>query len=147
MKTTPTWYLPVTILALLWNLLGCAAYLSDVMLTPEDVARLSAAQQALYAARAPWTVAATAIAVWGGALGSLGLILRRRWAMPLLIASLVGLTVQDVGLFLLSGVPGQAGTVAMVLQGLVLLIAIGLVLLAGKAAANGWIAPRAMRQG
>jgi hypothetical protein len=147
MKTTPTWYLPITILALLWNLLGCAAYLHDVMLTPEDVARLSAAQQALYAARAPWAVAATAIAVWGGALGCLGLILRRRWAMPLLIASLAGLTIQDVGLFLLSGVPGRAGTVAMVLQGLVLLIAIGLVLLARKAAASGWIAPRAVRQG
>ncbi len=140
MKATPKWYLPIAILALLWNLLGCAAYLSDVMLTPEDVARMSAAQQALYAARPAWAVAATAIAVWGGAAGCIALIWRKRWAMPLLIASLVGLVVQDVGLFVLSGAAKQAGPVALVLQGLVLLIAIGLVFLARKASSRGWIA-------
>lgn len=40
MTATPRWYLPVTILALLWNLFGCFAYLSDVMLKPEDVAQM-----------------------------------------------------------------------------------------------------------
>jgi len=62
MTSPPKWYLPVTIFALLWNLLGCIAYLSDVMLTPEDVARMSVAQQSLYASRSAWAVAATAIA-------------------------------------------------------------------------------------
>ena len=62
-EQAPKWFLPVAIAALLWNLLGCAAYLSNVMLTPEAVARMSAAQQAMYAARPAWSVAATAIAV------------------------------------------------------------------------------------
>ncbi len=141
MSPVPKWYLPITILALLWNLMGCAAYLSDVMLTPEDIARMPAAQQALYAARPAWAVAATAIAVWGGAAGCIGLIWRKRWAMPLLIASLLGVIAQDIGLFALSGVALQGATVVMVLQGLVLLVAIGLVLLARKASARGWIAP------
>jgi hypothetical protein len=140
MNATPKWFLPVAMLALLWNLLGCAAYLSDVMRTPEDVARMTPAQQALYAARPAWGVAATAIAVWGGAAGCIGLILRKRWATPLLIASLAGVVVQDVGLFVLSDAAAQAGSVAVVLQGLVLLIAIGLVLLARTASARGWIA-------
>jgi hypothetical protein len=60
MEQAPKWFGPVASAALLWNLLGCAAYLSDVMLTPEDVATMSAAQQALYAARPAWSVAATA---------------------------------------------------------------------------------------
>ena len=119
---------------------GCAAYLSDVMVTPDDVARMSAEQQALYAARPAWAVAATAIAVWGGAAGCLGLILRKRWAVPLLIASLAGVIVQDLALFLLTGAAAQAGMVAMLLQGIVLLVAIGLVLLARKAATRGWLA-------
>ena len=140
MSALPRWYLPVTIVALLWNLLGCAAYLSDVMVTPDDVARMSAEQQALYAARPAWAVAATAIAVWGGAAGCLGLILRKRWAVPLLIASLAGVIVQDLSLFLLTNAAAQAGAVAMLLQGIVLLVAIGLVLLARKAAARGWLA-------
>ncbi len=139
MNVTPKWYLPVAIAALLWNLLGCAAYISDVTLKPDDIAKMSAAQQALYASRPGWAVAATAIAVWGGAAGCIGLILRKRWATPLLVASLAGVIAQDVGLFLLSGLGGNAGVAAYVLQGLVLLVAIGLVVLARKASARAWL--------
>ena len=139
MQSTPKWYLPVTILALLWNLLGCAAYLSDVMLKPEDVAQMSAAQQALYASRTGWAVSATAIAVWGGAAGCIGLIWRKRWSIPLLILSLVGLIVQDAGLLLATTDALKAEPLTLVLQGLVLLIAIGLVFLGRKASAQQWI--------
>jgi len=137
MEKAPKWYLPVSILALLWNLLGCAAYLSDVMLTPEDIAAMDAAQRALYESRPAWAVAATAVAVWGGAAGSLGLILRKRWASLLLELSLAGVIVQDIGLFLLSGV--NPGTAVLAMQGVVLLIAIGLVVLSRKAIARRWI--------
>jgi hypothetical protein len=139
MNATPKWYLPVAIVALLWNLIGCAAYLHDVMLTAEDIAMLPADQQALYAARPSWSVAATAVAVWAGALGCLGLVLRRRWATPLLIASLGGVIVQDVSLFAMSS-QAAIPPAAYALQGLVLVIAIGLVLLARKASARGWLA-------
>ena len=137
MEQPPKWYMPTAIAALLWNLLGCGAYLRDVMLAPEDIARMTAAQQALYASRPAWSVAATAIAVWGGAAGCFGLIVRKSWATPLLIASLGGVIVQDAALFLMSGVAAEP--VAVVLQGLVLLVAVGLVLLARKAASHGWI--------
>jgi hypothetical protein len=131
--------MPVAVVALLWNLAGCAAYLSDVMLTPDDIARMSAEQQALYASRPAWAVAATAVAVWGGAAGSLALILRRRSAIWLLMASLVGVIVQDFGLFVLAGGTSLAGPAAMAIQGVVLLIAVALVLLARKAAARNWL--------
>ena len=107
MTVRPKWFLPVSILALVWNLMGCAAYLSDAMLTAEDIAAMDATQQALYNSRPAWAVAATAVAVWGGAAGSLALILRKRWAQPLLIASLLGVIVQDIGLFVLSTLQGQ----------------------------------------
>jgi len=139
MTATPKWYLPTAILALAWNLLGCFAYLKDAMLTPEDLAHLSAAQQALYAARPALFVGAYAIAVWGGAAGCIGLIWRRRWARPLLIASLAALVVQDATLMLLSRTVAPAAPAALVLQSLVLLVAIGLVVLARQASARGWI--------
>ena len=140
MVRAPAWFMPVAIVALLWNLLGCFAFASDLMLTPADVAKMSAEQQALYAARPAWAVAATAVAVIGGALGCIGLILRKRWALPLFVLSLVGVIAQDIGLFVLTDGAKLAGTVAVVLQGVVLLVAIGLVLLARKAIRNGWIA-------
>ena len=139
MTPTPKWYMPVAILALLWNLIGCAAYLSDVMMTPEAVSQLPADQQALYAARPAWAVAAYAIAVWGGALGSLGLVLKKRWASPLLMASVAGLVVQDLALFVFSPAAGAVSPVAYVLQGMVFVIALALVRLAGTGSARGWL--------
>jgi uncharacterized membrane protein YtjA (UPF0391 family) len=139
MEAAPKWFRPVAIAALLWNLLGCLAWVADRMVTADDVAKMSAAQQAMYAARPAWAVAATAIAVWGGAAGSLGLILGKRWANPLLVLSLIGVILQDVGLFGMTNAASTAGTAAIVLTVLVVVICIALVLLGRKAQANGWL--------
>jgi len=109
-----------------------------IPLTPEDIAAMDQTQQALYNSRPAWAVAATALAVWAGAAGCIGLILRKSWSLPLLLVSLAGVAVQDIGLFVLSGV--DAGPAVMGMQGVVLLIAIGLVVLARKAIARRWIA-------
>ena len=82
---------------------------------------------------------ATALAVWCGALGCVALLLRKRWAVPLFLVSLLGVIGQDVWLFGMSGSVAQAGGVAFVLQGLVLVVAIALLLLARNAAARRWI--------
>lgn len=139
MHKRPGWFLPVAIVAVLWNLLGCFAYLADVTLSPEDIAKMSAAQQALYHSRPAWAIAATATAVWGGAAGCVGLIIGKRWAYPLLVASLAGVIVQDIGLFLLGDVAAAIDATAMVLQGVVLIVAVALVWLARKAIARVWI--------
>ena len=140
MTPTPRWFRPLAITALLWNLLGCAAYIADVRLTPDDIARLSAAQQAMYAARPAWAVGATATAVWFGALGCAGLVTARRWAYPLLLISLLGVVVQDVALFGIVHAASLGGPVPVILQGVVLAIAVGLVALARRASARGWLA-------
>jgi hypothetical protein len=83
-------------------------------------------------------VAASFVAVVGGTLGCLALLLRKRWAVPVLVASFVGVVLQDIGLVM------QAGTsaipqAAFILQGLVLVIAVALVDLARRAVAKGWL--------
>jgi hypothetical protein len=135
----PKWFSAVAIVALLWNLMGCAAYLMDVRMSPEDVLKLSAAQQQLYASRTLWAVSATAIAVWMGALGCVGLLLRKAWAFPVLLLSLVGVIVQDFGLFVLTDAAKIAGPVVFVLQGLVLVIAIALVWWARRGVTRAWL--------
>ncbi|MFZ2490844.1 MAG: hypothetical protein WA208_05115 [Thermoanaerobaculia bacterium] len=139
MTQPPKWFRVVAILALLWNLIGCAAYLSDVMMTPEAAAKLSAAQQELYNSRPSWAVAATATAVWLGALGSFGLIVRKRWATILLAVSLLGVLVQNYWLFLASPAASVTGPAAMAIQGVVLIISIALVALSLRAAKRGWL--------
>lgn len=139
MSQTPKWFTVVAIVALLWNVLGCIAFVLDMRLTPEDVAKLSEAQRALYAARPAWSVAATAVAVFGGALGCIGLLVRRRWAFALLLLSLLGIIVQDVELFVLSNGAVLAGVGAIVLQAMVLLVGVLLVLLSRKAIDRAWL--------
>jgi hypothetical protein len=140
MNKVPKWFTAITIVALLWNLLGCLAFFADLQLSPQDVAKLSPAQQALYNARPGWAVAATALAVFGGAIGCVGLLLRKKWAFTLFCLSLVGILVQDFGLFILVNGATLAGSVAVILQLFVLAIAIGLVFLSRLAIARGWLA-------
>jgi hypothetical protein len=72
--------------------------------------------------------------------------LRKRWAILRLLASFGGVILQDLELFVLSDAAKQAGPRRMVMQGLVLLVAIGLMLLGRRAAARGWIGPPAASQ-
>lgn len=139
MTATPRWLKPVGIVALIWNLIGCAAFIMDLRLTPEDIAKLSAAQQAMYAARPAWSVAATGIAVCAGALGCVGLIIGKRWAYPLLVLSLLGVVLQDISFFGMSAAMSQAGSTAVILQCVVLLVALALAVLASKATRSGWL--------
>jgi hypothetical protein len=131
MTSVPKWFVPVAVLALLWNLLGGVAIAMDAMPMPAD-------RQLLYAAVPWWMPIGSVLAVAAGALGSLGLVLKRRWARNVLLLSLIGVVVQDIGFVQVSRVaPLEFGAVAM--QALVLLVALALVLLARSAAANGWL--------
>ena len=138
MNAAPKWFMPVAVLALLWNLLGCFMIFQDATMTPEAVAQLPADMQAVHAARETWMVIGSIVAVAAGALGCLGLVLKRRWATPLLILSVLGLVAQDLGFLLISrGTPIPSA--GWIMQGLVFVIAVLLVLMARKAARNGWL--------
>ena len=139
MTQAPKWFRVTAIVALLWNILGCLAFVADLQLKPEDIAKLPEAQQALYASRPAWSVAATAVAVFGGALGCIGLILKRKWAFVLLLLSLLGILGQDIAMFVLANAAEAAGAFAVVLQSVVLIVGVWLVLLSRKAMASGWI--------
>jgi len=134
----PKWFKPVVVVALLWNLMGCLAYLADVMVSPEAIAKMSAAEQALRAARPAWSVGATAIGVWFGAAGCVALLLRKSATM-LLVVSLLGVIVQDISLAMIASQLAALGTAPLILQGLVLLVCVGLVQLARTAETQGWI--------
>ena len=138
MSVSPKWFTPVAILALLWNLLGASAYLMDVTMSPEAVAKLGDAERAMYASRPGWFVVAYASAVWFGVAGSLGLLARKRWTTLLFVLSLLGLIAQDIALF--SRPEVRADTTVVLLQALVFVIALSLLMLSRKGEREGWLA-------
>jgi len=139
MNKAPKWFTAIAIVALLWNLLGSLAFASDLRVSAQDAAKMSPAQQALYNARPGWAMAATGLATVGGVIGCIGLLMRKKWALAFFALSLIGILLQDFGLFVLVNGAALAGTAAVVLQSLVLCIAIGLILLTRTAIARGWL--------
>jgi hypothetical protein len=139
MTRPPKWFTVTAIIALLWNLVGVAAFVMDSTISPEDLAKLPEGQQTLYAARDSWIMLATALAVILGTLGSIGLLLKRKWALPVFIVSLLAIVAQDVGMFVLINGVALGGAFTAVLHTAVLLIAILLVLLSRKAIVHGWL--------
>ncbi len=77
--------------ALIWNVMGCINYV--VQMNPDVLATYSESARATVEGRPAWATGAFAIAVFGGALGCLLLLLRKSAATYLFIASLLGVIV------------------------------------------------------
>lgn len=90
----PRWYWIVSSLALLWMLFGVFAFAMDLLTDEAALQGMSPAQQELYLARPSWLLIVYGIAVFGGLAGTVGLLLRRSWAVPLLALSLLAAVVQ-----------------------------------------------------
>ena len=86
----------IAIVALIWNLIGVYAYLSQVYLTTEEKALLPKESQDFYAHAPSWYTGAFAIAVFAGAFGCLFLLLRKSVAKTLLLLSFIGVLTQSV---------------------------------------------------
>jgi len=137
-NNAPAWFTIVAVVLLIWNLLGVMAYIMQVTMSPEALAALPDAQRQLYETTPEWATAAFAIAVNGGTLGCLLLLLKRNLAGIFLQLSLAGVLVQMFHSFFMSKSFEVFGPGGMVMPIMVLLIAIYLVMLAGKAKTKRW---------
>lgn len=125
--------------ALVWNLIGLVFYVGQVSIAPEALAALTEAQQEFFLATPTWATAAFAIAVNAGVLGSLLLLLRKTWAVPMLAISLVAIVVQDVDAFVLRDAFGIVGISSLVIPSMVFVIGIALLFYARATKERGWL--------
>jgi hypothetical protein len=135
----PGWYWAVAILALLWEAIGCAAYLMQVTIGPAELAKLPAAQRDIWLAMPAWVTGAYAIAVWVGLAGAAGLLLRRRWARIAFAVSLLAVLVQFGWTFLATPILSTIGTSAAAFPAFIALMAAILLWFADMAAKRGWL--------
>jgi len=84
----------IGVLAFVWHALGSANYL--MQMNPEIVSGLPDTHRAIIEGRPAWATGGFAVAVFGGALASLLLLLRKSAAFYLFIASLLGVLVTMV---------------------------------------------------
>ena len=125
--------------ALVWNLIGIIFYVAQVTMTPEALAKMTEAQQDFFVATPTWATAAFAIAVNAGALGSLFLLLRKTWAVPMFVVSLLAIVVQDVDAFVMRDAFNILGVNALIIPSMVLVIGIALLLYSRATKARSWL--------
>ncbi len=81
----------ISAIALSWNVLGVINFF--VQMNPDMLAAYRESERAIVEGRPAWATGAFAIAVFGGALGALLLLLRKSAASYLFMASLFGVIV------------------------------------------------------
>jgi hypothetical protein len=130
--TRAPWHLWVIgVIALLWNAIGANDYIMTETKNQRYMSGFTPEQLAFFYGLPAWVVAAWAIGVWGGVLGSLLLLFRRRLAVWVFLVSLLGVVVTAFHNFVLSNVMSvMGGASAVVFMAVIFLIALGLYLYA-----------------
>jgi hypothetical protein len=136
----PVWFWIISVIALLWNAMGVNAYIQQAYKTDSFKAMYTEEQLDMIANTPAWATAAFAVAVFGGILGSLGLLLRKKWAKSLFILSLLGIIVQMTYNLFISKAMEVYGPGAVIMPILVLFVGVFLLWYSKKAIAKKWLA-------
>ncbi len=129
----------IGIVALIWNLMGVMAYIDQAFIADETIAALPEAERALYENVPPWVTAAFAIAVFGGALGCILLLLKKKLAINVFIVSFIAIVIQMIYNLGMSGAMDVYGPGAVIMPIMVIVIGIFLIYYAKACYAKGWI--------
>ena len=135
--TTAFWV--IAVVALIWNLMGVMAYLGQAYMTDEALAALPEAERVFQENYPAWATAAFAIAVFGGAIGCILLLLRKKMATTLFIVSLIGVLVQMAYNFMMSKAAEVYGPGGMIMPVMVILIGFFLVWYSKQSTTKGWL--------
>src|SRR6478609_3099841 len=112
-KPTTTFWI-ISVLALLWNIMGVTAYVMQVTMTPEAIAALPVEQQAMYTNVPTWATSAFALATWGSLVACVALLMLKKLAGPIFVASFAAIVVNMYYSFFMTNmieVSGATGTI------------------------------------
>lgn len=135
-----TWFWAAAILGIAWNVFGVVQFLAQFGATESALMGdgMTAEQAALYAAQPMWMTIAFAIGVFGGVLGSVLLLLRRRAAMAVFAASLGGYIVLYIG-DITTGIFKAFGASQVMILTTVVIIAAALLALSRIGIRRNWL--------
>jgi hypothetical protein len=132
------WHLwAVGIVSLLWNAVGGLDYTITQTRNAAYMAQVMPDQMSYLDTLPAWMIAAWAIGVWCAVLGSILLLLRSRWAVPVFALSLAGLIVTQVQQGTTPGSPMRDSAGAIGFAVFLFVVALALLLYARAMAKRG----------
>jgi hypothetical protein len=135
----PTWFWIVSILILLWGAMGVFAFYTDVTMSEEMLAAMDDYDRRMYLGRPTWFATVYGLATWGGFLGGVALLLRRRLAIVLFLLSAVAVVVQFGWVFGVTDLTAEKGAWTLIFPIFILAIAIFQIWFANLANRRGWL--------
>lgn len=95
----PSWFWVAASLGLIWNVFGVFQFVQSVMASKENLIAMGMTdtQAELMKGYPAWMTAAFAIGTFGGFIGTVFLLLRKKMATPIFVISLVGYVVLYIG--------------------------------------------------
>ncbi len=130
----------VGILAVLWNLVGAFDYVMTQTRNESYMAEFTPEQLEFFYGFPFWVVTFWALAVWGGLLGAILLLLRKRLAVNVLLLSFVSMVITSIHNFLLADGLAIMGGTGVVFSVFIFAVALGLWLYARGMAERGVLA-------
>lgn len=121
---TPVHLWIVGILAVLWNAVGCFDYYATQSKLESYMSQFTPEQLAYFYGFPMWVDAAWAVAVWGSLLASVGLLLRKAWAVWLFGLAILGMAATSVYNFVLTDGMALMGSGAVYFTGVIWIIAL-----------------------
>ena len=125
--------------ALFWNLVGVVMFIMQTGLTAEQIAAMPPERRMIYESMPAWLTVAYGVGVFGGVLGALGLLMRKRWAVAAFAASLLGVVANMVGIYVHTPAWEVSGAAGLPLGVLLIAIAAFWLWYARRAGMRGWI--------
>lgn len=134
---TPKHLWVVGVLSTLWNAGGAFDYLATKLRLESYTSNFPPEQLEYMYGLPAWFSVFWALGVWGSLLGSVALLLRKRWAVGLFAVSLLGLIVTTVYSVFLSDGMALMGTGAAVFSAAIFVVLVVLLVYARRMAERG----------
>jgi hypothetical protein len=110
----PTWFWVIAAVSLMWNILGCLIFSSEVFAQEAMIKSMTGEQKEWVRSTPRWVYVVFAISVSTGVAGSVCLLMRKRLSVPLFTISFAAVLIQMAYTMLIAGglqVMGPTGAV------------------------------------
>jgi len=123
---TPVLFWVVSIIALLWNAMGCFQWFAEYNFFSNPDARVALPEEMrdMYDYTPAWTYIIFAIAVLTGLIGCILLLMKKKEAVPVFLISLVAVIILNIHNLLLSGLVQAFGLTVIIMPVIVILFAV-----------------------
>ena len=135
----PIWFWIISLLSLLWFFMDMAGFYSRVFMLDQIAEKISPALLELYKAMPSWVNVVYGLEVFGGIIGSLALLSRKKWAFIMFMISIMGVLSQTAYVWFISDAIDVIGERAIIMPVVGIVIGVVMVVLSRAAITRNWI--------